>query len=192
MSHHTSARFFVSAVVAVTLAACSSQAPVAPGELISAEQSSLNAQRGGVPGVYTLSFWARNNITGPWEEVFSKPVWTNVVLKADVKDTLGNPATEGSVTFEFCSYGGRRWDLTQPDEAPKEACEQGLATWTRLQQPVSVENGGCDSLMSGSVCRPLGYQYPITVGLRFRFAQAKGTILSGKSQSSNFVWFAAQ
>lgn len=192
MSHHTFARLFVTAAVAVTLGACSSQVPVAPGELISTEQASANAQRAGVPGVYTISFWALNWTTLRYEEVSSLiGVPSNVTLQAVVEDTLGNRATEGTVTFEYCSYGGRRYDSIQPDGAPTQACEQGLATWTRLWN-APVVPGDCRSIGGGSVCRPLTGCVPITVGLRFTFTQGKGTIAGGSSAGRDFVWVAAQ
>ena len=188
MSHHTSARLFVTAAVAVTLGACSSQVPVAPGELISAEQASISAQRAGVPGVYTISFWKWNFTTGQYDEVSSLPAPGNAVLRADVKDTLGNPATEGTVTFEYCSYGQRR--SMQPDEAPKEACERGLARWTRLWN-ASIESGGCP-VLGGSACRQWDSRFPVTIGMRFTFAQGRGSIVSGESAGRDFVWSAAQ
>lgn len=43
MSHHTSARLFVAAAVVVTLAACSSQVPVVPGELFSVERGNRDS-----------------------------------------------------------------------------------------------------------------------------------------------------
>ena len=42
-------------------------------------------------------------------------------------DSAGQPAPRGTAVFEYCSYKGRSNDITRPDEAPKEACEQGLA-----------------------------------------------------------------
>jgi hypothetical protein len=193
MSHHTSARLFAATALAVMLAACSGQSPVAPGVSASAEEGSLVAQAShGVPGVYALSFFAW--VDGTYQEVSSLTVLTTpLILRADVTDSAGNPAQLGTVTFEYCSYLRRPPnDITRADEAPKEACEQGLAKWARLAS-VSVANGGnCLALGSGSACTDFGLvRIPRTVGFRFRYAQQKGSIAGGTSEARNFTWVAA-
>jgi hypothetical protein len=139
--------------------------------------------------VYALSFWAR--VSGTWQEVSSLPVLTGLALKADVTDLSGNPATAGTVIFEYCSYPGRSNDITDADEAPKEACEQGQAKWSRLGTwTVGVGGGNCLAIGSGSACYPFGsVRVPRTIGFRFRYAQ-KGSIASGTSPARNFVWVA--
>jgi hypothetical protein len=191
MSHHSSTRLLVVTALAVTLAACSSQSPTAPGALSSAGAGSADVKPpAGIPGVYTLSFLA--NLGNGQEEVSSLPVLnTELVLRAQVTDTSGTPAAGGSVTFEYCSYGGRTNDITNADEAPKEACEQGVAKWARLQS-VAVAPGTC-GFIGGTACTIFGVvRNPRTIGFRFRYSPQKGTISAGTSEARNFVWVAQQ
>src|SRR5262245_36528861 len=130
--------------------ACSGQSTVEPTGV--AASGGVDARpASGVPGVYDLSFWGR--VSGAWQEVSSLPVLNEVVLRAQVTDLSGNPATAGTVTFEYCSYLGRRNFATEADEAPKEACEQGQAKWARLGSWTVGEGGGnCLAIGSGSAC----------------------------------------
>jgi hypothetical protein len=107
-----------------------------------------------------------------------------------VTDLSGNPATAGTVTFEYCSYGGRPNDITNADEAPKEACEEGLAKWARLLS-LTVDPGMCAPLGGGSACMNFGVvRIPRTIGFRFRYAPQKGSIAAGASPARNFIWVA--
>lgn len=172
-----------------SLIACSSQSPVDPGGV--AAPGRLDAKpASGVPGLYALSFWGRVN--GVYEEVSTMPVLSGeLILKAQVTDLSGSPATAGTVTFEYCSYGGRSKDITNADEAPKAACEQGQARWTRLGSwTVGVAGGNCLALGGGSACFNFGVvRIPRTIGFRFRYAR-KGSIASGTSPARDFVWVA--
>lgn len=192
MSHRISARLIAVLLSACSIAACSSQSPVAPGGFAAAGDSVGAQGSQGVPGVYDLSFFA--SVGGTYQEVSSLTVLsTNLILKAQVTDSSGSPALLGSVTFEYCSYLKRPPnDITRADEAPKEACEQGLAKWARLAS-VSVANGGnCLDLGSGSACMNFGIvRIPRTVGFRFRYAHQKGSIAGGTSEARNFTWVAA-
>ena len=137
-SLHTFARLFVIAVATVTLAACSNESPVSPGGAAASGSLDAKPSSGGVPGVYDLTFWASFAGVG-WQEVSSLPVLSKeLLLKARVTDTSGNPATAGSVTFDYCSYGKPTNDITNPDEAPMEACEQGAAKWSHWLGPVAL------------------------------------------------------
>ena len=171
---------------ASSLIACSNQSPVSPGGV--AASGSLDAKpSSGVPGVYALSFFARVN--GAYQEVSTLPVLTAaLILKAQVTDLSGNPATLGTVTFEYCSYGGRPNNIAEADEAPKEACEQGLAKWARVQS-LTIDGVGCSSLGGGSACSDFGVvRIPRTVGFRFRYAPQRSSIAAGTSPARNFVW----
>jgi hypothetical protein len=193
MSRHTSARLIIVTALTITLAACSNQSPVAPGAPLSVEGSSLGAKpSSGVPGVYALTFHARPSGASSYQEVSSLPVLsTYLVLRAQVTDAAGNPASLGAVTFEYCSYGGRTTDINNPDEAPKEACEQGVAKWTRSTFLGSDPN--CNLVGGGFDCKVFGIvRIPRTLGFRFRYAQQKGSIASGTSPARNFVWTAQQ
>ena len=127
------------------------------------------------------------------QEVTSLPVLTaELILKASVTSSTGSAAQAGTVTFEYCSYkGGPPNDITRADEAPKEACEQGTASWARLTS-VSVSPGMCPGLEPGSACMNFGIvRLPRDVGFRFRYASQRSGIASGTSQSKNFTWTAA-
>jgi hypothetical protein len=179
-------RLIAVALCACSIIACSSQSPVSPGVTA---PSGLDARpSGGLPGVYDLTFWAW--VSGSYQEVSSLPVLTGpLFLKALVTDLSGNPATAGTVTFEYCSYGGRTNDPTNADEAPKEACEQGQAKWARLASR-TVGTVTCPPAIGGSACHGIDFvRIPRTIGFRFRYA-GKGNIASGTSPARNFVWVA--
>jgi hypothetical protein len=172
-------------------AGCSNQTPLAPaaaaggaGEL-SAKPSAATA------GIYTLTFMAR--VDGTLQEVTSLPVQTaELILQASVTSSTGSAAQAGSVTFEYCSYkGGPPNDITRADEAPKEACEQGTASWARLRS-LPVDSGTCPALGPGYACMNFGIvRLPRDVGFRFRYASQGSGIASGTSQSKNFTWTVA-
>ena len=197
MSHLRSARLFVVTMVAVTLAACSGQSPVAPDQLSSAKGGGTGGKPStGVTGVYALTFHAPSGRT--YEEVSSLPVYSpggvlppELRLKAQVTDASGNAATTGTVTFDYCSYGKPTDDITNPDEAPKEACEQGTATWVQLRRAVRVSDATCFYLGGGSACTYFGVvRIPRSVGFRFRYVQQGSSIASGTSPGRNFLWVA--
>ena len=178
-------RLIAIALCAFSIVACSSQSPVSPGG--AAASASLDAKpSAGVPGVYDLTFWAW--VSGSYQEVSSLPVLTGpLFFRAQVTDLSGNPAKAGTVTFEYCSYGGRTNDPTNADEAPKEACEQGQGKWARLASR-SVGTPSCPPLIGGSACYAWDFvRIPRTVGFRFKYA-GKGNIASGTSAARNFVW----
>lgn len=138
-----------------------------------------------VPGVYDLSFRVYRN--GVLEAVSSLPVLSEeMILVAHVEDTNGNPAQGGTVNFEYCSYKGRPPnDIDRADEAPKEACDAGIATWDRLGR---VSIGTCPGL-PGSGCLVFGIvQNPRDVGFRFKYSGRRGGVDSGMSGAANFSW----
>lgn len=172
-----------------SFAGCSNQTPLAPaaaaggaGEL-SAKPSAAAA------GIYTLTFMARVN--GTLQEVTSLPVLTaELILQASVTSSTGSAARAGTVTFEYCSYkGGPPNDITRADEAPKEACDQGTATWARLRS--LYVSSACPPLEPGYACTTFGVVHlPRDVGFRFRYASQGSEIPSGTSPSKNFTWTA--
>ena len=197
MSRYTSPRLFVAIATAVTLAACSSQSPVAPGAASSVQGSGAEARPpSGIPGVYALTFHAQLG-NGGFTEVSSLPVSIQGVptpslhLKAQVTDASGNPATSGTVTFQYCSYGKPTNDITNPDEAPLEDCNSGAATWVELRRAMRVNDGSCVHLGSPSACTGFGpVRIPRSVGFRFRYTRQGSGIASGTSPARNFVWVA--
>jgi hypothetical protein len=172
-------------------AGCSNPSPVAPAAAAGGAGEVSAKPSAATPGVYTLSFMAFVDRT--LQEVTSLPVLTaELILKASVTSSTGSAAQAGTVTFEYCSYkGGPPNDISRADEAPKEACEQGTASWARLTS-VSVSPGMCPVLEPGYVCMNFGIvRLPRDVGFRFRYASQRSGIASGTSQSENFTWTAA-
>jgi hypothetical protein len=173
-------------------AACSSQSPVSPEPSPNAVGGpSMMAAKASAPGSYTLSFIAR--VDGTLQGVTSLPVLsTELILKAYVTDSFGQPAQGGTATFEYCSYkGGPPNDITRADEAPKEACEEGTASWARLMS-LSVTAGTCPGLGTGYACMNFGIvRIPRDVGFRFRYSPQGSSIAAGTSEAKNFTWVAA-
>jgi hypothetical protein len=147
--------------------------------------------RTAVAGVYDLSFRVFRN--GVFEPVSSLPVLSaEMILMAQVADTSGNPAQNGTVTFEYCSYKGiPPGDIDNPDEAPKEACDARTATWDRLGR---ANIGSClGHQLPGTACVFFGIvRIPRDVGFRFKYAgPRRGGVDSGMSDELDFTWTAA-
>jgi hypothetical protein len=115
-----------------------------------------------------------------------------LTLKAYVTDSAGQPATVGSVTFEYCSYKkGPANDISRPDEAPLEACAEGSASWARLAS-MSMTEQRCPRLGIGYACYNFGIvRIPRVVGFRMRYDPRNSGIASGGTLPKNFVWVAA-
>ena len=179
----------VALVAAASLAACSgARSPAAPGAAAAAAGSLNGKASAPVPGVYDLTFNTYRN--GVYTEVSSLPVSSQeLILKAYVTDSAGAPARKGTVTFEYCSYnGGPSNDITRPDEAPKEACDAGTASWARLDS-MTVDALRCPTLGVGYACSNFGIvRIPRDVGFRFRFNPQGSTIAAGMSAMKNFTW----
>jgi len=178
-------------LAAASAAACSGESPVVPSPQPS-EGGDLSARPSqAVPGLYDLSFNTFNGIV--YQEVSSLPVGgTEMTLKAHVTDSLGSPAQQGSVAFEYCSYkGGPPNDISRADEAPKEACLTGAARWARLGS-VSVNGGSCPTLGTGYACWNFGIvQIPRDIGFRMRYDPQRSGIAAATTVPENFTWTAA-
>ena len=184
----SSPRLIAALLSAVSVVACSGESPLAPSEssVVARELAARGSQT--ASGVYQLSFTARR--AGILEEVSSLVVGRDeLILKAFVSNSSGAPAQKGTVIFEYCSYkGGPPNDITRPDEAPKEACEQGLGNWARLGS-FSLSPGTCGPTLTGSTCWNFGIvQIPRDVGFRFRYSPQGSGIAAGTSESKNFTW----
>ena len=183
-------RLIVTLLAVTSFAACSSQSPVTPSPS-SAAAGDLSARPApAARGVYDLSFNVFHN--GTYQEVSSLPVISQeLILKAYVTDSAGLPAQKGSVTFEYCSYkGGPPNDITRADEAPKEACEQGTASWARLTS-ISVTAGRCPNLGTGYACMNFGIvRIPRDVGFRISYQPQGSGIPAGMTEPENFSWVA--
>ena len=186
----TAPRLALALFVAVSVAACATESPVAPnsGTAAATDLSARRAQA--LPGMYDLSF---NVFSGAgYLEVSSLPVRSKeLILKAYVTDSQGQPAPKGTVTFEYCSFkGGPPNDIDRADEAPKEACEQGLASWSRLTS-VSVTAGRCPYVGTGYACMNFGtVVIPREIGFRIRYEPQGSGIPAGMSGPENFLWTA--
>jgi hypothetical protein len=184
MLHPKRTGLILAAAIAVTGAACSEQQPVAPlandVDVVLPNDVDLVLAKA-VAGSYELSFLKNG------QEVLSLPVGagSEVLLKAHIDDTFGNPATDGNVTFQYCSYKGLPPnDITRADEAPSAACADGSATWKNLVT-TTVDASGNAYMNFGIV------QIPRTVGFRFKY-MGKGTgIANGVSDPKDFTWVAA-
>ena len=185
-------RSALAVVAATAVSACSGESPVAPTSPVvraAVEQNARPSQ--GAPGRYELTFTTYRN--GTYTEVSSLPVISEeLTLKAYVTDSAGQPATAGSVTFEYCSYRkGPANDIARPDEAPLEACADGTGSWARLAS-ISVTEQRCPRLGIGYACYNFGIvRIPREVGFRMRYDPKNSGIASGGTLPKNFVWVAA-
>ena len=186
MSHHDVLRALTVAASAVLFTGCA-DSPARPTAASDAVTGSNALSARSSPGSYELSFHVE--VGDELVEVQSLAVsGEELILKAHVEDAAGTPAQTGTVVFEYCSFKGRRNDITQPDEAPKEACELGLAAWTRLGG-VSVDAQSCAGPGSGNACLTFGVvQIPRTVGFRFHFSAQRSSIAKGMSEAKDFTW----
>jgi hypothetical protein len=174
---------------ALAFAGCANPSPVTPTAVPGAAGELSAKPSAASPGIYTLTFLAR--VDGTLQEVTSLPVQTaELILKASVTSSAGSAAQSGTVTFEYCSYkGGPPNDINRADEAPKEACEQGTASWARLRSLYASSE--CPALEPGYACLGFGVvRLPRDVGFRFQYASQGSGIASGTSQSKNFTWTA--
>ena len=130
-----------------------------------------------VPGWYHLLFF-REGETG-LEPVTTLPVNDGgLILGAHVV-----PAQGGAVVFQYCSYKGLPPnDIERADEAPSEACESGLATWTNLRAAIPVNATG-DAFFDFGVVH-----IPRTVGFRFRYLGQGSGLANGVSAPADFTW----
>jgi hypothetical protein len=157
---------------ALTAGACSVQSPIEPS--VTGAATALTAVQS-VTGVYTLTF---HDTTGT--EVASLPVLEELILRARVTDTSGQPAQAGSVTFEYCSRRGPTNDITRADEAPMAECAAGTARWRSLLS-LSVNQSGEAAMNFGFV------RIPRTIGFRFKYRGTRNGIASGTSVPRDFV-----
>ena len=160
-------------------AGCSSQSPVAPSASPGVAAGLFARPGSGAPGEYQLSFVHRG------QSVERLIVGQELGLKARVLNaTTGLPATDGTVTFQYCSRPGRKNNILDADEAPKVECDEGSARWATV---VSVQVN-----QNGEAFGGFGIvQIPRTIGFRFVFRPEKSGIASGTSQHLDFTWVPA-
>lgn len=156
-------------LAALTCVACSSQEPLSPSATPDARTVSATQA-----GTYEISFVTSASHGSP---VTSAPVGTEIGVRATVRNSLGELATTGSVTFERCMLNG--------SSAPSAECDSGAGRWTRIMS-MRMDPSGFPPTISGGWC-----DTPRSVGFRFRYAGQKGDIASGASVSADFTWVAA-
>ncbi len=157
---------------------------------INAESGFLSSLTAVVPGLYDLSFRVYRN--GVLEPVSRYPAQSRepLVLFAHVEDTNGNPAQSGTVSFEYCG-----------NYEPKETCDAGLASWTRLGR-MSIGSCYCRSCGGlpgydpgpGNACLFVfgNGRDPGDDGFRYKYTGKRNGVDSGMSGAANFTWTAAQ
>jgi len=144
------------------------------------------------PGFYQLNFEVYSG--GVYTPVSSLPVLSReLILRAYVEDSARVPAQNGTAAFEYCSYKSLPpGDIERADEAPKEACDAGIARWRRLGSR-DVNAGSCPHLGVGNACFNFGIvRIPRDVGFRFKFSGKRSGIDSGVSEAANFTWTPAE
>lgn len=155
---------------AFAVLACSDQSPVAPD----AVPDDLRMGIQGTPGSYVISF-LKETSTGLASTTGTEPVGTYLVLKSEVRDSFGNLAQSGTVTYQVCSAKG--------NYAPSATCNSGGGTWKRF--------------FSGSV-DPIGMlvgfgfcSTPRAIGFRLTYSGGRSSgIANGVSASKDFTWAA--
>ena len=104
---------------------------------------------------------------GVYELEFAVNTGGALILQAHIEDTSGDPAMDGKVIFQYCSYKGLPTnDISQPDEAPSSACADGTGRWRNLNARVPVTNNGDAFLYFGgvSVVTVIGFRYTYSGG----------------------------
>jgi hypothetical protein len=131
-----------------------------------------------VAGSYDLAFFSQG------QEVFTLPAGglSQVTLRVHVEDAQNQPATGGTVTFQYCSLKGRPPnDFDRADEAPSSACDDGSATWAVLGQ-AAVDGAGNAEF---AFCCP---QVARTVGFRGKYMGKGSGIANGLTDPEDFTW----
>jgi len=124
-----------------------------------------------VPGLYELSF----DTTGPVPLTNNRlPVGQELVLKAHVQDTSGNPAQRGEVIFQDCEV--------KNSPGPSAACDSGSGVWAHVFQ-MSVDASGNALVDYGFI------SIPETIGFRFRYIGQGSGIANGASKPGDVTWF---
>jgi hypothetical protein len=106
-------------------------------------------------------------VVGIYELEFAVNTVGELILQAHIEDPSGNPATDGVVVFQYCSYKGLPpKDITQPDEAPSSACANGTGRWRNLIARIPVTANGDAFLNFGTVTvvNVIGFRYTYSRG----------------------------
>jgi len=96
-----------------------------------------------------------------------------LVLKAHVEISSGQPAQRGSVIFQDCELKNH--------PAPFEACDSGSGTWSFIST-MHVDTNGNAEVDYGLVSTPT------TIGFRFRYLGQGSGIANGVSAPMDVTW----
>jgi hypothetical protein len=102
-----------------------------------------------------------------------------LVIIGHIRDTSGNPATDGVVVFQYCSFKGV--PPTQAHEAPSSACLDGSGRWHTIAFRIDVG-------LSGDVSYVYGPVDPSINVIGFRFKCTRGSeIADGASDPTDWI-----
>ena len=101
------------------------------------------------------------------------PVGNELILKAHVEDSSGQPARQGSVIFQDC--------LVRGEPAPSTACVSGPGTWSHIIT-IPIDMNGNAEVDFGFVA------HPRTIGFRFRYIGQRSGIANGESTPMDVTW----
>lgn len=165
---------FVIAILGfIAAAGCSRESPVAPGASPAGVSShSRVALQTDTAGTYEIHFLKETRQGLQPVLDFTLNVREFLVLKSQIKDSLGVPAEEGTVTYEYCER--------QNVKVPSAECESGAGRWKRLMS-MSIDQYG--SLAGFGSCST-----PRTIGFRFRFNGLNSGIANGVSAARDVSW----
>ena len=94
-----------------------------------------------------------------------------LVLIATVRQANGDVAQSGSVTFQYCSKGPPRDDITDPDESAMAVCAGGAGSWAYVGI-VPIGSGGEARFNFGAVT------VVTVIGFRYKYDGAGGGVAS--------------
>lgn len=154
----------------VSAAGCSAQSPAAPSAAPQSSSRVVTSQTA-TTGVYEILFLKEG--TFGLEPVVDNTVYVGeyLVLKAQVTDAAGAPATEGRVTYEYCSVDNVKVQSSE--------CASGRGRWKRLW---SMDVDPVGSLFGFGAC-----SMPRTIGFRLRYGGG-GNIADGVSAPKDVTW----
>jgi hypothetical protein len=163
MSHNSMARICLRFLVIVAAGGCTDASPVAP-DAAPADAPVLSA-RAAAPGQYELDFSYNGELT----------------LIATVRDAFGALAQSGAVTFQYCSKGGPRHDISNPDETSAADCANGTGSWVDLRRIEINPITGQAVLLFGAV------SVVKVIGFRYTYAGPRSGIASATTEGEDWV-----
>lgn len=105
-----------------------------------------------------------------------------LTLIATVRNANGDAAQGGSATFEYCSKGPPRDDITNPDETSVVACASGSGSWLYVGM-VAVDSEGEARFNFGQVT------VVRVIGFRFRYEGQGSGIASFTTPGEDWIRF---